>query len=162
MKIGILTHYDVNNQGAQLQMYALYNKLLELGHVPKILAYTKNFDFKLEEKIKTQVSVKSVPYYINNYLIKKGLGLTLHNVKKYKSNLDYRRKTFTYENYATADIDMAIVGSDEVFSLEAGVNIMMYGHAVNTKNVVSYAPSFGQTDINTINKYHCRELISSG
>ena len=24
MKIGILTHYDVNNQGAQLQMYALY------------------------------------------------------------------------------------------------------------------------------------------
>ena len=24
MRIGILTHYDVNNQGAQLQMYALY------------------------------------------------------------------------------------------------------------------------------------------
>ena len=31
MKIGILTHYNVNNQGAQLQMYALYNKLKELG-----------------------------------------------------------------------------------------------------------------------------------
>ncbi len=32
MKIGILTHYDVNNQGAQLQMYALKRELEKLGH----------------------------------------------------------------------------------------------------------------------------------
>jgi len=57
---------------------------------------------------------------------------------------------------------MAIVGSDEVFSLESGVNIMMYGHAVNTDNMISYAPSFGQTDIERIEKMHCRNLISSG
>lgn len=52
MKIGILTHYDVNNQGAQLQMYALYSKLEELGHTPKVLTYSKNYDFKMEERLK--------------------------------------------------------------------------------------------------------------
>lgn len=162
MKIGILTHYDVNNQGAQLQMYALYNKLIEMGHTPKILTYNKNYDFRMDEKKRNQVSIKSIPYYIQNYLLKKGFGLTLHNIKKYIINRNFRLHTFTYENYATANIDMAIIGSDEVFSLECGVNIMMYGHAVNTDNLISYAPSFGQTDIDILNKYHCHDLISSG
>lgn len=162
MKIGILTHYDVNNQGAQLQMYALYRRLEELGHAPIILTYTKNFDFNINAKYKNQVSLKSIPYLLKNYLFSKGLGLTLHNARKYKINQKYRLSTFTHENYATADLDIAIVGSDEVFSLEAGVNIMMYGHAVNTASMISYAPSFGQTNIDKIEKYHCKNLISSG
>ena len=162
MKIGILTHYDVNNQGAQLQMYALYSKLKDLGHTPKILTYKKNFDFELEHKLKYQVSTKSVPYYLKNYLIKKGIGLTFHNAIKYLKNKEFRLNRFSHEHYATADIDMAIIGSDEVFSLESGINFMMYGHAVNTENVISYAPSFGQTDIKRIDKYHCRDLIVSG
>ena len=162
VKIGILTHYDVNNQGAQLQMYALYKKLEEYGHTPIILTYNKNFDFDMDAKLKNQVSIKSIPYYLKNYLIAKGLGLTVHNVCKYKANKDHRLSTFRYENYATADIDMAVVGSDEVFSLGAGVNMMMYGHVLNTNNVISYAPSFGQTDINTIEQYHCKHLIASG
>ncbi|NNU77322.1 polysaccharide pyruvyl transferase family protein [Clostridium estertheticum] len=162
MMVGILTHYDVNNQGAQLQMYALYKRLEELGHSPKLLTYRKNYDFNINENFKNQVSIKSIPFFLKNYLIKKGLGLTLHNARKYKVNQKYRLTTFKYENYAIADIDIAVVGSDEVFSLESGVNIMMYGHAVNTDNIISYAPSFGQTDINRIEKCHCRNLISSG
>src|SRR5690554_4319682 len=133
MKIGILTHYNVNNQGAQLQMYALYNKLKELGHIPVVLTYNKNFDFNVEAKLKNQVSIRSLPYYLRNYLFSKGLGITMHNVRKYKVNKEFRLNNFKHEDYATAEIDMAIVGSDEVFSLGSGVNIMMYGHAVNTE-----------------------------
>lgn len=162
MKIGILTHYNVNNQGAQLQMYALYNKLKELGHIPVVLTYNKNFDFNVEAKLKNQVSIRSLPYYLRNYLFSKGLGITMHNVRKYKVNKEFRLNNFKHEDYATAEIDMAIVGSDEVFSLGSGVNIMMYGHAVNTENIISYAPSFGQTDIDRIEKYHCKNLIASG
>ncbi len=162
MKIGILTHYDVNNLGAQLQMYALYKTLEELGHNPVVLTYNKNYDFKMEEKLKTQVSIKSVPYYLKYYLIRKGFGLTVHNVRKYMSNKRFRLASFQHEYYATADVDMVVVGSDEVFSLATGVNIMMYGHAVNTENVISYAPSFGQTDVNKIEKHHCENLIASG
>lgn len=162
MKIGILTHYDVNNQGAQLQMYALYKRLEQLNHSPVILTYIKNYDFNLNEKLKNQVSIKSIPYYLKNYLFSKGLGLTLYNSRKYKINKKYRLTKFRYENYVTADIDMAIIGSDEVFSLESGINSMMYGHGVNTSNIVSYAPSFGQTDIKKIEEYHCKNLIASG
>lgn len=162
MKIGILTHYDVNNQGAQLQMYALYNKLVELGHEPKILTYVKNFDFRSSEKLKNQVSITSIPYYLKNYLIARGVNLTIFNAKKYLANKNFRNNYFKYENYATSDIDCAVVGSDEVFSIPVGVNIMMYGHCLPTNNVFSYAPSFGQTDIELIQEHNCMELIASG
>lgn len=162
MKIGILTHYDVNNQGAQLQMYALYNQLNDMEHTPKVLTYVKNYDFEQNEKTRNQVSIKSIPYFFKHYLLEKGIGSTLFNLRKYTKNKKFRLGYFKHENYATADIDYAIVGSDEVFSIPMGVNIMMYGHCVNTNNMISYAPSFGQTSIELMEKYHCKELIASG
>jgi len=162
MKVGILTHYNVNNQGAQLQMYALYNKLIELGHSPVVLTYNKNFDFDNESKLKNQVSLRSFPYFIKNYLFAKGFGLTLHNTRKYRVNKSFRLQNFKFEDYVNANIDMAIIGSDEVFSISCGINIMMYGHGVNTQQVIAYAPSFGQTDLSQIEKYHCKNLIISG
>lgn len=162
MKVGILTHYDVNNQGAQLQMYGLYNQLIKMGHTPKVLSYVKNYDFERESALKYQVSLKSIPYYIKHYLCEKGLGSTFFNYNKYKKNKKFRNNYFEIENYCIADIDCAIVGSDEVWSIPYGVNDMMYGHYVNTDNMISYAPAFGQTDMKMINKYHAREVIASG
>ena len=162
MKIGILTHYDVNNQGAQLQMYCLYKKIEELGHEPIILTYVKNYDFDPEKKLRFQASIKSIPYYTKNYLIKSGVSATYHNYKKLKENKEFRRKYFRFENYATSDIDMAIVGSDEVFSIPMGVNMMMYGHCVNTNKVISYAPSFGQTNTELLEKHNAKILVREG
>ena len=162
MKIGILTHYDVNNQGAQLQMYALYKKLEQLGHEPIILTYVKNYDFDREKKLKYQASIKSIPYYIKNYLFKSGIGATYRNYRKLKLNKNFRRETFKFDNYATASMDMAIVGSDEVFSIPMGVNMMMYGHCVNTNKIISYAPSFGQTNEELLEKHNAKILIAGG
>ena len=83
MKIGILTHYNVNNQGAQLQLYSLYCYLEDLGHTPYVLTYQKNFDFLLEEAKKNTVSLSSIPYYMKHYMLEKGFGLTKHNAEKY-------------------------------------------------------------------------------
>ena len=162
MKIGILTHYDVNNQGAQLQMYALYKSLEKMGHEPVILTYVKNYDFDLEKKLRFQVSIKSIPYYMKNYLIKTGIISTYRNYKKLKLNKNFRKNNFNFDNYATADIDMAIVGSDEVFSIPMGVNMMMYGHCVNTDKMVAYAPSFGQTDIELLERHNAKTLVQEG
>lgn len=52
MKIGILTHYTVNNQGAQLQLAAMCEFLQQLGHTPVVLTYEKNFDFDRGEQKK--------------------------------------------------------------------------------------------------------------
>jgi hypothetical protein len=162
MKIGILTHYDVNNQGTQLQLYAMYQQLKELGHQAVVLTYHKNYDFEPIQELRNQITIKSVPYLAMNFLFKRGIGLTWHNTKKYLLNKKFRQKAFSYADYCLTQMDAVIVGADEVFSLEPGVNIMMYGHSVNTYNMIAYAPSFGQTDIDRIKLYHCEELIASG
>ena len=41
MQIGILTHYDVNNQGAQLQLYATYMQLKELYSEEELKEYIR-------------------------------------------------------------------------------------------------------------------------
>ena len=40
--------------------------------------------------------------------------------------------------------------------------MMMFGHGVNTEHMIAYAPSCGQTDLNRIRQYHCKELIAGG
>lgn len=162
MKIGILTHYDVNNQGAQLQMYATYMQLLQMGHEPIVLTYRKNYDFNLLQENRNQITLASIPYILKHFLLEKGFGLTLHNVRKYLYNKRFRKRTFHTGYYSLTDVDAAIVGADEVFSLEIGVNMMMYGHAVHTDNMIAYAPSIGQTDMQRIEAFHCKELMSSG
>lgn len=162
MKIGILTHYDVNNQGAQLQLYATYMQLKELGHEPIVLTYKKNYDFDLQQERRNQITLASIPYILKHFLWEKGFGLTWHNVKKYLYNRQFRNRVFRMGYYSLTEMDAAIVGADEVFSLEIGVNMMMYGHAVHTDNMIAYAPSIGQTDMRRIEAFHCKELMSSG
>lgn len=162
MKIGILTHYDVNNQGAQLQLIAMYQLLEDMGHEPVVLTYKKNYDFVPELERRNQITLASLPYIVRNFLIAKGPHLTWHNVRKYLINKKFRTRHLRHGSYCLTDIDAAIVGADEVFSLELGVNMMMFGHGVNTSNMVAYAPSCGQTDMERIEHYHCKELMSSG
>ena len=73
MKIGILTHYNVNNQGAQLQLFALNQVIKDMGHEPYVLTYTKNYDFAAPEiKLRNNISPSSVPYILKEFLLKKG------------------------------------------------------------------------------------------
>lgn len=162
MKIGILTHYDVLNQGAQLQMYAMYHQLLDMGHTPVVLSYEKNFDFEKEEKLKNKITVSSIPYILKNYLFKKGIGLTWHNVKKFHCSKKFREKEFEIQKYDSQKLDAVIIGSDEVFSIPVGINSVMFGYGLLTDKIIAYAPSFGQTNIERIKKYDCEELMKNG
>ncbi len=162
MKIGILTHYTVINQGAIMQMYALRSWLEDAGHEVYFLRYTKDFDFAPQEAGKYNVSLKYVPFYWKEYVMKKGVGLSWFNVKKQLMYKRYIKSQFRFANYALDHMDAVIVGSDEVFSLANGCNPMMYGHGVNTDHLISYAPSFGQTDLERIRNFHCEKLIASG
>lgn len=162
MKVGILTHYTVVNQGAVLQMYALDRWLKEHNHDVRILTYSKNFDFDSTEKKRYSLSIKNYPFYFKEYVLKKGIGLAWFNVKKQLLYKRFNQNHFIYENYATWHSDATVVGSDEVFSLAVGCNMMMYGHAVNTDTLIAYAPSFGQTNLDRIEQYNCKELIRSG
>lgn len=163
MKIGILTHYQVESHGACLQMYALKKVLEGLGHDVVILTYSKNYDFSSDyDSNKYSVSIRNAPWYIKEYLIKQGPGILFYSYRKHVKLAAFIKRNFTYSSYSAAKVDVAIVGADEVFSLQHGPNIAMYGHGVSADRMVAYAPSFGQTDIPRIRDFHCEHLISSG
>ncbi len=162
MKIGILTHHTVINQGAIMQMFALSRWLQGKGHEVFFLKYTKDFDFAPQEAGKYNLSLRYMPFYLKEYVLKRGIGLSWFNVKKQLLYKKYIQDKFRFKSYAMDEMDAVIVGSDEVFSLATGCNMMMYGHGVRTQNLISYAPSFGQTDLDRIHEFHCQNLIASG
>ena len=163
MKVGILTHYQVESHGACLQHYALTQYLRNKGHDVYTLSYHKNMDFAdKDSQKKFNVGLKSIPFYLKEYLFKYGPLFFLVMSRKHKLLVDFNKKYFKYLPYGVADVETAIVGSDEVWSLQLGANMMMYGHAVAANKVIAYAPSFGQTDIKNISNHHCLPLITSG
>lgn len=161
MKIGILTHYSVYNQGAQLQMYAMKYWLEEHGHQAVILTYEKNFDFDKTEASKNSASVGAAGYYIKNYLLDKGLGLTIFNAGKVMA-LKKAFQNIETAPYNHSGCDAIIVGSDEVFSIDVGCNKMMYGYGLGDIPVIAYAPAFGRTDEELLRNFNCYELVQDG
>ncbi|MGN1369068.1 MAG: polysaccharide pyruvyl transferase family protein [Aristaeellaceae bacterium] len=164
MKIGILTHYNVSSHGALLQMYALQEVLKSMGHEVFILTYARNLDFIDEEtKKRFSASIRNIPYYISSYMGSDGIGCLLYQQKKQKVLGGFRSQNFRMMPYVESNqLDCVVVGADEVFSLENGINMMMFGHCVTSGRIIAYAPSSGQTDLGRIDRYGCRELIQSG
>lgn len=166
MKAGIITHYDVHNHGAQLQMYALATVLKELGcDEAKALVYKKNYDFMGADKAekKYSISLRSIPTYLD-YLYKNGLKRTFYNIVKRKKLADFRDEYgLVGEYYSEANnLDVAVIGSDEIFSIESGLNPCFYGMGVPCKRIISYAASFGPTDIDFIKKHKAEKFVEAG
>lgn len=162
MKIGILTHYQVHNHGAILQMHGLFYTLKSFNHTPYILTYKKNFDFIPKElSTKYNLSFKSIPFYFQ-YIAKQGIFKTLFNFNKHQKLKSFKNNYYNFQPLKQSNMDFVVIGSDEVFSLEVGCNKMMYGYDIPCKNIFSYAPTFGQTNIELIKKAGCFELIQSG
>ncbi len=164
MKAGIITHYDVHNHGAHLQLYALSSQLKELGYDAKALRYKKNYDFmghSLDKKY--SISLKSIPTYFK-YLMKNGIKRTLYNMKKRKLLASFREKEqLVGEYYSEAqELDVAVIGSDEIFSIEPGLNPCFYGMGVPCDKIISYAASFGPTTLEFIKEHNANEFIKAG
>lgn len=165
MTYGIITHYDVHNHGAILQLNALVSVLRkEFGIEAKALQFDKNYDFMGHElKAKYEISAKSIGIYMG-YLKKNGLRRMLFNVKK-KSLLDgFKKSHGLIGPYYTAcgQLDGVIVGSDEVFALHTGPTPVFFGHACPSEKVFAYGGCFGPTTLADVEQHHCRPLVASG
>ena len=165
MKYGIITHYDVHNHGAILQMNALIKVLRKnFGIEAQALQFDKNYDFMGREwKAKYEFGIKSIGIYIK-YLFERGLKLFLFNVKKKSLFEGFKKKeNLIGEFYSEAkNLDGVIIGSDEVFALHTGPTPVMFGHALPTDKVFAYAGCFGPTKMADIKNLHCEALVASG
>ena len=164
-KAGIITHYNVHNHGAHLQLFALIQELKKLGYNAQALQFQKNYDFMggaAAEK-KYNISLRSIPTYLK-YTVQNGVDRTAYNIKKREILSDFRKKhdvVGAYYSEAT-DIDLVVIGSDEIFSIEAGPNPWYYGIGVPCKNQVSYAASFGPTTLEMINEHNMDAMVAAG
>lgn len=162
MKIGIITHYNVHNHGALLQLYALKKVLEKEGNDVKALTFKKNFDF-IDEGLdkKYDISIKSVIWYIK-YISQIGLNRASFNIRK-KRILDKFKLPMLGEYYSRAkNLDAVFIGSDEVFSVEVGNNPFFFGIGVPCSNIYAYAACCGPTDLKLIEQNHMKSLVSAG
>ena len=164
MRYGIITHYNVHNHGALLQLYGLKQLLKELGIEAFALQFDKNYDFMGRElKAKYEIGVKSIGIYMK-YLWNKGLFPFVYNFKKRKTLNKFRNSAHLVGNYYTecGELDGVVVGSDEVFALHTGPTPAFFGHALPSNKVFAYGGCFGPTTIEDIDNLHCRAFVEAG
>lgn len=164
MEYGIITHYDVHNHGALLQLNGLKQVLKGLGINASALQFDKNYDFLGHDmKAKYEVSLKSIGIYLR-YLKERGVAQTLYNYKKKKVLATFRTQKELVGAYYTecGELDGVVVGSDEVFALHTGPTPAFFGHALPSSKVFAYGGCFGPTTIEEVDKLHCRALVTSG
>ena len=163
-QFGIITHYDVHNHGALLQLTALIRVLRSKGIDAKALRFDKNYDFMGHSlKAKYDISIKSIGIYLK-YLNDKGIGCTRYNFNKRRTLNEYKSSENIIGEYYSESplLDGVIVGSDEVFALHTGPTPVFFGHCLPTENVFSYAGSFGPTTYDEIQRLHSIPFVRSG
>lgn len=163
MKGAILTYYNVHNHGSSLQALALKNVLNSMGYDISFLSFDRNYDLiPVEKKNKYKIGLSSIPFYFK-YMFEMGIGNILFNLNK-KFKLDY----FTEKHlpsggrYSDYNGDLVVIGSDEVFSFEIGINPFFYGIGLNSNKVISYAASFGPTVLADIENNRLSFMLKSG
>ena len=164
LKYGIITHYDVLNHGAMLQLNAMVQVLNENGIEAQALQFEKNYDFMDREEVsKYKVGIGSVLTYLR-FLKERGIANFIFLYKKTKLQNTFKRNHKLIGPFYTEcnNLDGVIIGSDEVFALHTGPTPVFFGHALPSKKVFAYAGCFGPTKKADIDKKNCRAFVESG
>lgn len=165
MKIGIITILNVNNYGAELQAFALHNKLRTMGFDNEVINYLyyKNPDFKKEPAskplMKTNFKNKLKDFalkWLDKYSsvrypkIAKIRKQRFHDFHKQHTVISKVYNSFSALYDAQLEYDTIIVGSDQVWNPNNGTNIAPYFLTFAPKKAkkISYASSFGVGDVN--------------
>lgn len=150
MKIGILTHHYIKNYGAFLQTYALQETLKK--EFPNDEVYIINYInrkhlfinicgwFRFNPKkdsIKSYLQKTTIPHIFNKF------------EKKY---LNTTKKVYNVEQVNKLDFDYIVIGSDEVWNYDdkKSYDPIKFGKGLKCKNIMTYAPSIGKSDLNHI------------
>lgn len=156
--IGILSMQRVLNYGSFLQAYALKQLLLRFG------AESVEFIDIIPGKALPGYSQSKISFLLSK-LIKRariilgGKMMTKIKLRRHRRDMTSMMKEAWKElgltdSFMAPSVDLAVIGSDEVFNCcqktSWGFSPQLFGKVENAREVVSYAASFGATDINAI------------
>lgn len=166
MKVGIISMQRVPNYGSYLQAYGLKQIIEGLGHDVGFIDYkegTPVVPFSKAAQIKYKILNLNGVLAANDWFKYTILG------KKnfvYEYRMRYLKDLGIGYKKKADHADAVVIGSDEVFNcLQAGFNVgfspMLFGCGVPAEKVISYAASFGYTNLNGLNQYGVKQQVAA-
>ena len=165
IKVGILSMQRIANYGSFLQAYGLKKILEELGCDVQFVDYhpgktliapdggtgSRRKVAKVIETLKYSAPLKEKLKFINYK-------------KNYAANY-YPYLGITDEYNYNPELDLLVIGSDEVFNCvqnntNVGFSPELFGQNSNAKHIISYAASFGNTTLEKLKKYGVDEKVA--
>ena len=161
MKIGILTFHEVFNPGAFLQALATQRLVESLGHEPKIIDYTPAIHrYSFSDNLRA-LSWR-LPLRFQRALANKRKAASFQEARRQWMNLTDR-----FENSADVakeEFDAVLIGADVVWNFvikKYGRDPLYFGTGLNTKKLVSFAPSFGPCSLEDQPPDYVREGLNN-
>ena len=170
MKIGIVTWFHYKNYGTVLQAYSLRKFLENKGYDCRLINYIPVSNENLWEKflngnVKKGIERRIENHHFNSLPLSIREDITERN-KRFEKFIEKNIKlTKLIEKDAdlqklNKDIDCFICGSDQIWNPE-NLNNIYFLNFVNDKNKkISYAPSFGVSELPRNKKENIREWIN--
>ncbi len=165
MKVGILSMQRIQNYGSFLQAYGLKHILEDLGCEVQFVDYHPGETLipadggtglarkvsKVKDAMKGSAPLKEKIRFINYK-------------KNYASNY-YPYLGITDERNYSPDVDVLIIGSDEVFNCvqnnaNVGFSPELFGQGRKSRKLISYAASFGNTTLEKLGQYGVKEKVA--
>lgn len=164
-RVGILSMQRIQNYGSFLQAYGLKHILEDLGCEVQFVDYHPGKTLipaeggiglsrkisKVMEAMKGSAPLKEKIRFI-----------------KYKKNYAvnyYPYLGITNEKNYTPNVDVLVIGSDEVFNCvqnntNVGFSPELFGQNRKAKKLISYAASFGNTTMDKLNQYDVKDQVA--
>ena len=166
MKIGIISMQRVANNGSFLQSYGLKKMIESLGHEVVFIDYKVGRPIMRTTTDKLRYCFLKVRnWFVHLFMNMQGLQFLLpmqmRNIvnfrKEYSETIVKHlgvNKKFKYHT----PVDALVIGSDEVFNCtqinpEVGFSPELFGAHANTKKIISYAGSFGNTTVSKLEEF---------
>ena len=166
MKIGIISMQRVANNGSFLQSYGLKKMIESLGHEVVFIDYKVGRPIMRTTTDKFRYCFLKVRnWFVHLFMDMQGLQFLLpmqmRNIvnfrKEYSETIVKHlgvNKKFKYHT----PVDALVIGSDEVFNCtqinpEVGFSPELFGAHANTKKIISYAGSFGNTTVSKLKDF---------
>lgn len=172
MEIGIMTMHRIRNYGSYLQAYGLKKMIEELGHHVVFVDYKVEVPVGKRGNFKENELVKIVQKIYRK--AKLGRNKALRILRKEKSvgfsgfvsafEKEYIRSLGVSKKHrCRTEVDILIIGSDEVFNCTQGENVgfskELFGADNHAGKVISYAASFGNTTLLKLERYGIRGTV---
>ena len=149
-EVGIMTWFKYNNYGTVLQAYALSKKLENMQVIPEIINYrpkirkTNIYDMKIKFILKQLINKNYQKKYISE--ISK-INEKFSKFRKDSLSISNEVDTYTELKEKADSLDKVVCGSDQIWSPIFYDPHYYLDFVDNDTKKISYAPSFGVSDI---------------